>query len=164
MESDTNSNCSSSHSDQNNDPTKSPRPNDIDVHGSFPGRLESGRHCSGATNISPNHRISSPDSPSQNHSPNKLRNSSPQMNSISNGGCNLELFLQHHRAAVTAYTLAMTKTSTTNLMANSMSRKPHHTIESILGLNNSHIHQQRHQQSLYSHQNHSQHYRESSGK
>lgn len=164
MESDSNSNCSSSHSDPN-ELNQSPRPQDMD-NSTIQGHLESVRNCSGGTNTSPNHRISSPsDSSSQRNSP--TRNLSPGeklhnniSNNISNGGCNLELFLQHHRAAVTAYTLAMTKTSTTHLMATSIPRKPHHTIESILGLNSQ---QKRHQNSFYSHQ-HSQRYRESSGK
>uniref|UniRef100_A0A8D9E8F4 Retinal homeobox protein Rx n=1 Tax=Cacopsylla melanoneura TaxID=428564 RepID=A0A8D9E8F4_9HEMI len=108
------------------------------------------------------HRNSlNPPSPGRN---NLLHRHQPSPNGSNGAGVNLELLLQQHRAAVTAYTLALTKTSTTNLMANAMARKPpHHTIESILGLNSSQHQQLRqhhgHQQELYQT---SQQYRESS--
>ncbi|KAI5708079.1 hypothetical protein M8J76_010330 [Diaphorina citri] len=147
MESD-NSNCST-HSDSTihvNDP-KSP---DI-------GRpRESLRHGPAKNTPSPTAR-GSPDrtrSPGDRSSPSNRNIDSPH--GAPNGGCNLELLLEQHRAAVTAYTLALTKTSTN--LATSIPRKPHHTIESILGLTNSHA---RHTNSVYSHHHHSQ-YRESS--
>lgn len=183
MESDTNSTCSSTHStDTTGGPTcKSPDisrhseslrqrlPNGNPPHSPATGRNTSPPHpyanptrrSSASPSHLPRHSPSSPYNPARSGSPPARNSSSPHpVSPVSvNGGVNLELLLQQHRAAVTAYTLALTKTSTTNLMATAMARKPHHTIESILGLNS----QARHggpERGGY----HGQQYRESSGK